>query len=198
MGVQGLWPWKRVWPWKRGMAVKRCMSWSRGQWPPFVWSNRPPGFQRLLYCPAPATRNALSTWKSGPSTWCLNNFDFRIALAPQRGANFGDLNFQKCSEHASFSRCWLPNRSRAAAWCKFDLNFKKRPDTASFLRFWPESLSRQSVVQTWATSWEADPPHRLYYVVVSLSWFPTLFIKQLPYHKSWAIWAEPGMLVVLF
>ena len=29
--------------------------------------------------------------KSAPSTWCFNDFDFQIALARRRGANFGDI-----------------------------------------------------------------------------------------------------------
>ena len=60
-----------------------------------------------------------STSKSAPNMPFFNDFDFQIALARRRGANFVDVNFQKCSEHASFERFWLPNRSRAQAWCKF-------------------------------------------------------------------------------
>ena len=36
-----------------------------------------------------------------------------------RRANFGDFNFQKCSDTVSFERFWLPNCSRAQAGCKF-------------------------------------------------------------------------------
>ena len=60
---------------------------------------------RILKCieiPAPATRKALWTSKSGPKPWCFNGFDFQIAVARRRGANFGDFNFQKCSDHANF------------------------------------------------------------------------------------------------
>ena len=32
----------------------------------------------------------------------FKDFDFRMALAPQRGANFTDLELKKCSEPASF------------------------------------------------------------------------------------------------
>ena len=60
-----------------------------------------------------------STSKSAPNPQCFNDFFFQIALARRRGANFAKLNFQKCSEPASFWRFWLPNRSRAQAWCKF-------------------------------------------------------------------------------
>ena len=59
------------------------------------------------------------TSKSRPTMPVFSGFDFRMALAPQRGANFANLNFQKCSGHASFQRLWLRNRSRAQAWCKF-------------------------------------------------------------------------------
>ena len=42
----------------------------------------------------------LSSWtsKSAPIMPRFNDFDFRIALAHRRGANFVELNFQKCSE----------------------------------------------------------------------------------------------------
>ena len=49
----------------------------------------------------------------------FNDFDFQISLARRRGANFVDVNFQKCSEHANFLRFWFPNRSHAQAWCQF-------------------------------------------------------------------------------
>ena len=46
----------------------------------------------------------LSMWtsKSAPTPPVFNDFDFQIALARRRGANFVDVNFQKCSRHASF------------------------------------------------------------------------------------------------
>ena len=50
---------------------------------------------------------------------CVNDFDFQTALAPQRGANFAGSNFIKSAETFSFQRFWLPNSSRATAWCKF-------------------------------------------------------------------------------
>ena len=60
---------------------------------------------RVLKCieiPAPATRKALWTSKSGPRPWCFNDFDFQIVLARRRGANFSDFNFQKCPDAVSF------------------------------------------------------------------------------------------------
>ena len=45
---------------------------------------------------------SMSTSKSAPTPPVFNDFDFQIALARRRGANFVDVNFQKCSEHASF------------------------------------------------------------------------------------------------
>ena len=45
---------------------------------------------------------ATSTPKSRPRLLVFYDFDFQIALARRRGANFGDLNFQKCSDHGSF------------------------------------------------------------------------------------------------
>ena len=43
-----------------------------------------------------------STSKSAPNMPVFNDFDFQIVLARRRGANFVELNFQKCSRHASF------------------------------------------------------------------------------------------------
>ena len=43
-----------------------------------------------------------STSKSAPTLSVFNDFDFQIALARRRGANFGDFNFQKCSDAVSF------------------------------------------------------------------------------------------------
>ena len=60
---------------------------------------------RILQCveiTAPATRNTVWRSKNVPSTRCFNDFDFQIVLARRRGANFGDFNFQKCSEPLSF------------------------------------------------------------------------------------------------
>ena len=63
---------------------------------------RLPRILQRVEIPAPATRNTLWTSKNVPSTWCFNGFDFQIALARRRGANFANLNFQKCSKHATF------------------------------------------------------------------------------------------------
>ena len=73
-----------------------------------------------------------STSKSVPTPPVFNDFDFRTVLARRRGANFAKLNFQKCSDHASFLRILTS-----------------------------ESLSRAGVVQILSTSWAADPPHHL-------------------------------------
>ena len=63
---------------------------------------RLPRILQRVEIPAPATRNTLATSKNVPSPWCFNDFDFRIVRARRRGANFAKLNFQKCSEHATF------------------------------------------------------------------------------------------------
>ena len=44
----------------------------------------------------------ISTSKSAPNLSIFNDFDFQIALARRRGLNFVELNFQKCSDTASF------------------------------------------------------------------------------------------------
>ena len=45
---------------------------------------------------------AASISKSRPRQSVFNDFDFQIAVARRRGANFGGSNFQKCPDHASF------------------------------------------------------------------------------------------------
>ena len=63
---------------------------------------RLPRILQRVEIPAPATRNTLWTSKNVPRPSVFNDFDFQIALARRRGANFVDVNFQKCSRHASF------------------------------------------------------------------------------------------------
>ena len=63
---------------------------------------RLPRILKRIEIPAPATRKAFRTSKSGPRPWCFNDFDFQIVLPRRRGANFSDFNFQKCSEAVSF------------------------------------------------------------------------------------------------
>ena len=63
---------------------------------------RLPRILQSAQIPAPATRKALRTSKNVPSTWCFNDFDFEIALARRRGANF-----EKTSKSA-------PNMQRGA------------------------------------------------------------------------------------
>ena len=44
----------------------------------------------------------ISTSKSVPIMPVFNDFDFQIALVRKHGASFGDLNFKKRTDHASF------------------------------------------------------------------------------------------------
>ena len=44
----------------------------------------------------------ISTAKSGPHLMCIVDFHFEMCFGPQRRALFRHLNFQKCSETASF------------------------------------------------------------------------------------------------
>ena len=48
------------------------------------------------------SRAQMSTSKSAPGLPVFHDFDFQIALARRRGANFPKLNFQKCSEPTVF------------------------------------------------------------------------------------------------
>ena len=63
----------------------------------------------------------------------FNDFAFQTALAPQRGEDFAELNFQKRSEHAawclSFAEIALVPQ-HGANFAK--LNFKKCSEHASF------------------------------------------------------------------
>ena len=63
---------------------------------------RLPRILQRVEIPAPATQNTLWSSKNVPRPSVFNDFDFQIALARRRGANFVDVNFQKCSRHASF------------------------------------------------------------------------------------------------
>ena len=49
-----------------------------------------------------ATQNDVWTSKMSPRPSVFNTFDFEMCSAPQRRALFRHLNFQKCSETASF------------------------------------------------------------------------------------------------
>ena len=94
---------------------------------------RLPRILQRVEIPAPATRNTLWTSKNIPSTWCFNDFDFRIALARRRGANFAELNFQKCSQHAAWCLFFVKialARRRGSNFGK--LNFQKCSEHASF------------------------------------------------------------------
>ena len=94
---------------------------------------RLPRILQRVEIPAPATRNTLSTSKNVPSPWCFNDFDFRIVRARRRGANFVEINFQKCSEHAAWCLFFVKialARRRGANFV--DVNFQKCSDTASF------------------------------------------------------------------
>ena len=65
-----------------------------------------PRISQRVETPAPATRKALSTSKNVLRPSILNDYwrlpTLSLSLARRRGANFGDANFQKCSEPASF------------------------------------------------------------------------------------------------
>ena len=82
---------------------------------------------------APATRNTLWTSKNVPRPSVFNDFDFQIALARRRGANFVEINFQKCSEHAAWCLFFVKialARRRGANFV--DVNFQKCSRRASF------------------------------------------------------------------
>ena len=57
---------------------------------------------KSLWCAGVVRILRSSTSKSAPAPPVFNDFDFQIALARRRGANFTKLNFQKCFRRASF------------------------------------------------------------------------------------------------
>ena len=68
---------------------------------------RDPGFLTILTSKSlwrAGVVQTLATWTSKSAPWLsvFNDFDFQITLARRRGANVGDLNFQKCPEALSF------------------------------------------------------------------------------------------------
>ena len=70
------------------------------------------------------------------------------------------LNLKKRPETVSFWRFWLPNRSRARAWCKFcETQLPKVVRTSQFLTILAsESLSRAGVVQILRSSTSKSAP----------------------------------------
>ena len=76
---------------------------------------------------------SMSTAKSAPNMPVFNDFDFRIALARRRGANFVDVNFQKCPNMPVFNDFDFQialARRRGANFV--DVNFQKCSEPASF------------------------------------------------------------------
>ena len=74
-----------------------------------------------------------STSKNVPRPSGFNDFDFQIVLARRCGANFGKLNFQKCSEHAAWCLFFVKialARRRGANFPK--LNFQKCSEPTVF------------------------------------------------------------------
>ena len=94
---------------------------------------RLPRILQRVEIPAPATRNTLWTSKNVPRPSVFNHFDFQIALARRRGANFAKLNFQKCSEHVAWCLFFVKialARRRGANFV--DVNFQKCSEPTVF------------------------------------------------------------------
>ena len=92
-----------------------------------------PRILKRIEIPAPATRKALWTSKSGPRPWRFNDFDFQIVPTCRRGANFGDFNFQKCSDAVSFNDFDFQIALARRRGANFgDFNFQKCSRTLSF------------------------------------------------------------------
>ena len=61
----------------------------------------------------------IATYKSGPTLVCFVHFDLQMCFAPQRGALFRHLNFQKWSEVGVLCTFWVGNVLRATTACTF-------------------------------------------------------------------------------
>ena len=112
---------------------------------------RLPRILQRVEIPAPATQNALSTSKNVPRLSVFDDFDFQIALARRRGANwrsstsksapnlprFNDFDFRIALARRrganfgklNFQKCSLARR-RGAIFAKF--NFQKCSEPATF------------------------------------------------------------------
>ena len=91
-----------------------------------------------------------STSKSAPSMPRFNDFDFQIALARRRGANFVELNFQKCSRHFFFNDFDFQialARRRGANF--FDILGSRSSATPVFRTYLCEPLKRQNITKLW-------------------------------------------------
>ena len=61
----------------------------------------------------------IATSKTAPNPSVFNTFYFQMCFAPQRGALFQHLNFQKWSDPEVFCTFSLRNRLRATTACNF-------------------------------------------------------------------------------
>ena len=130
---------------------------------------RLPRILQRVEIPAPATREALWTSKNAPRPSVLNDFGFQIALARRRGANFTELNFQKCSDHAArclFFAAIALARRRGANFP--ELNFQKCSEHAVL----PLLRRNCSRAQAWCKFCEAQFPKVLRNPQVSTVWLP--------------------------
>ena len=102
----------------------------------------------------------------------FNDFGAQIVLARRRGANFAELNFQKCSEHAACPKvlrtCQFltimasESLSRAGLVQILRSSTSKSVRTCQFLTILTsKSLSCAGVVRILSTSWAADPSRHL-------------------------------------
>ena len=88
----------------------------------------------------PTVRNDVWTSKMSPRSSVFNTFDFEMCFAPQGRALFRHLNFQKCSETASFYLTRLTSKcaSRHNGVHFFDISTSKsapRPSVFNTFNF---------------------------------------------------------------
>ena len=90
----------------------------------------------------------------------FNTFDFEMCFAPQCRALFRHLNFQQCSETASFEHFLLPNVLRATTPCTFSSSqLPKLLRTPQFLtHFTSKCASRHNAVHLFNISTSKSGP----------------------------------------
>ena len=112
----------------------------------------------------------ISTSKSAPRPRCFVHFHFEMCFAPQRRALFGHLNFQKCSETASFytfyfQMCFAPQRRALFR----HLNFQKWSENGVFCTFSLRNVLRATTACTFSTS-QLPKVVRQWCVLYILTW----------------------------
>ena len=103
---------------------------------------------------APATRNDISTSKSGANMWCFSHFDFEMCFARHNGVDFFDSSTSKsvpnvkCFELSHLQMCFALQRRALFR----HLNFQKCSEREVFSAFSLANMLRATTALTFSTS----------------------------------------------